>query len=52
VPRYTRRRNPGIERLRNCYLDLAQVSMLGIRCKRHRCNFPVTMGSLTWHSPL
>ena len=36
VPRYTQQRNLGIETSRNCYLDLVQVLMLGIRSKKHR----------------
>jgi hypothetical protein len=48
--RYTRQRGLGIVRLRNCYLDLVQVSMLGIMNNRHRWRSPVLMGSLTWHT--
>ena len=50
-PRSMRQRNLDIVRLRNCYLDPVEVSMLGMRSNRNRWNSPVSMGSLTWQLP-
>jgi hypothetical protein len=50
VPCYTQQRNLGTVRLRNCYLDPVQVSMLEMSCNEHRWTSPVLMGSLTWHT--
>jgi ankyrin repeat protein len=49
---YTQQHDPGIVILRNCYLDLAQVSKFGITINGHRCLRPVQMGSLTFHASL
>jgi ankyrin repeat protein len=40
----------GYVRLRNYYMDPAQVLALGIRNKRHRCTWPVIVETLTFHA--
>ncbi|KAN0113417.1 Ankyrin repeat-containing domain protein [Russula decolorans] len=49
---YTRQHKAGILISCDCYMNLAQASMLGIRIKGHHCTSPVVTGSLTLHTSL
>src|SRR6266478_4595333 len=49
---YIRQHNVGIVTLRNCYSNLALVSMFEMRSKKYRCTWPVAMGGLTLHASL